>query len=38
MINHGKELLVIMDAFEECRHLPKGAQHEITMYSNHKYL
>jgi len=36
--NHDKELLAIMDAFEEWCHLLEGAQHEITMYPNHKNL
>jgi hypothetical protein len=35
---HDKELLTIMDAFEEWHHLFEGAQHEITLYSNHKNL
>jgi hypothetical protein len=33
---HDKELLAIMDAFEEWCHLLEGAQHEIILYSNHK--
>jgi hypothetical protein len=33
-----KELLTIVDAFEEWRHLLEGAQHEVTMYSDHKNL
>jgi hypothetical protein len=35
---HDKELLVIMDAFEEWHHLFKEAQHEIFVYSDHKNL
>jgi len=35
---HDKELLAIVDAFEEWRHLFEGAQHEIIVYSNHKNL
>ncbi len=35
---HDKELLTIINAFEERCHLLKGAQHETTMYSNHKNL
>jgi hypothetical protein len=35
---HDKELLAIVDAFEEWHHLLKGAQHEITVYSYHKNL
>ncbi len=35
---HDKGLLAIVDAFKEYRHLPKGAQHEIIMYSDHKNL
>jgi hypothetical protein len=33
-----KELLAIVDAFEKLRHLLERAQHEITMYSDHKNL
>ncbi len=33
---HDKELLTIMDAFEEWCHLLEGVQHEIIVYSNHK--
>jgi len=29
---HDKELLAIMDAFEEWCHILEGVQHEITMY------
>ncbi len=35
MIN---KLLAIVDAFEKWRHFLEGAQHEITMYSNHNNL
>jgi 4-hydroxybenzoate polyprenyltransferase len=35
---HDKELLTIMDAFEEWCHVFEGAQHEITMYFYHKNL
>jgi hypothetical protein len=35
---HDKELLVIVDAFEEWHHLLEGAQHEIIVYSSHKNL
>jgi hypothetical protein len=35
---HDKELLTIIDAFEKWRHLLERAQHEITMYLNHKNL
>jgi len=35
---HDKELLAIVDAFEEWCHLLERAQHEITMYSYHKNL
>jgi hypothetical protein len=33
---HDKELLAIVDAFEEWRHLLEGPQHEIIVYSYHK--
>ncbi len=33
---HDKELLAIMDAFEEWCHLFEGPQHEITVHSYHK--
>jgi len=33
---HDKELLAIMDAFEDCCHLFERAQHEIIMYSDQK--
>jgi hypothetical protein len=35
---HDKELLAIIDAFEEWCHLLERTQHEITMYLNHKNL
>jgi hypothetical protein len=35
---HKKELLAIVDAFEEWCHLLEGVQHEITMYPNYKNL
>ncbi len=35
---HDKYLLSIVDAFEKWCHLLEGAQHEITMYSDHKNL
>ncbi len=35
---HDKELLAIVDAFEEWRHLLEGVQHEINVYSDHKNL
>jgi hypothetical protein len=38
MIFHDKELLAIMDVFEEWHHLLEGFQHETIMYSNHKNL
>jgi hypothetical protein len=36
--NHDKELLAIVDAFEEWHKLFKEAQHEIFVYSDHKNL
>jgi len=36
--NHDKELLAIMDAFEEWHHLLEEVQHEIIMYFDHKNL
>jgi hypothetical protein len=33
---HDKELLAIMDAFEDCCHLFERVQHEIIMYSDQK--
>jgi hypothetical protein len=35
---YNKELLAIVDAFEEWCHLLEGVQHEITMYSNYNNL
>jgi hypothetical protein len=35
---HDKELLAIVDVFEEWHHLFKGVQHGTIMYSNHKNL
>jgi hypothetical protein len=35
---HDKKLLSIVDAFAEWHHLLQRAQHEITMYFNHKNL
>jgi hypothetical protein len=35
---HDKELLAIVDVFEEWHHLFEGVQHEIILYSNHKHL
>ncbi len=35
---HNKELLAIMNAFEEWCHLLEGVQHEITVYVDHKNL
>jgi hypothetical protein len=35
---HDKELLAIIDAFEEWRHLLEGAQHTTTVYMDHKNL
>jgi len=35
---HDKKLLAIMDAFKRWCHLFEGAQHEITMYLDHKNL
>jgi len=35
---HDKEVLAIVDAFEEWCHLLEGVQHEIIMYFNHKNL
>jgi hypothetical protein len=35
---YDKELLAIMDAFEEWYHLLEGAQHEIIVYSSYKNL
>lgn len=35
---HDKELLAIITAFKEWRHYLKGANYEITVYSDHKNL
>jgi hypothetical protein len=35
---HDKEILAIMDVFQEWHHLFEKVQHEIIMYSNHKNL
>jgi len=35
---HDKEILTIVDAFEEWHHLFEGPQHEINVYSDHKDL
>jgi hypothetical protein len=35
---HDKELLAIVDSFQEWRHLFKGASHQVMMYSDHKNL
>jgi hypothetical protein len=35
---YDKEILAIMDAFEEWYHLFEGVQHEIIVYSSHKNL
>jgi hypothetical protein len=35
---HNKELLAIIDAFKEWRHLLEGAQHITTVYTDHKNL
>jgi hypothetical protein len=35
---HDKELLAIIDVFQEWHHLLEGAQHTITVYTNHKNL
>ncbi len=35
---HDKELLTIVDAFEEWHHFFEGVQHEIIMYLDHKNL
>jgi hypothetical protein len=35
---HDKELLAIIDAFEEWRHFLEGAQHTTTVYTDHKNL
>ena len=35
---HDKELLVIVDSFQEWRHLLEGATHHVIVYTNHKNL
>ena len=35
---HNKELLAIIDVFEEWRHLLEGARHTVTIYTDHKNL
>jgi hypothetical protein len=35
---HDKELLAIVDSFQEWRHFLKGAQHPVTVYTDHKNL
>lgn len=35
---HDKELLAIVDAFEEWRHFLEGSPHQVVVYSNHKNL
>jgi len=35
---YNKELLAIVDFFQECCHLFEGAAHQITIYTNHKNL
>jgi hypothetical protein len=35
---HDKELLAIIDAFEEMHHLFEGAQHTTTEYTDHNNL
>jgi hypothetical protein len=35
---HDKELLTIIDAFEDWRHLFEGIQHTTTVYMDHKNL
>jgi hypothetical protein len=35
---HDKELLTIMDAFQEWHHSLEGIQHEIILYLDHKKL
>jgi hypothetical protein len=35
---HDKEIIAIVDAFEEWQHLLEIIQHEIFVYSNHKNL
>ena len=35
---HDKELLAIVDSFQEWRHFLEGAQHPVTVYTDHKNL
>jgi hypothetical protein len=35
---HNKELLAIIDSFQEWRHFLEGAQHLVTIYTDHKNL
>jgi hypothetical protein len=35
---HNKELLVIVDSFQEWRHLLEGTSYHVTVYTDHKNL
>ena len=35
---HDKELLAIVDSFQEWRHFLEGAAHPVTIYTDHKNL
>jgi hypothetical protein len=35
---HDKELLAIIDSFQEWRHLFEGASYQVTVYTNYKNL
>ena len=35
---YNKELLAIIDFFQEWRHLLEGATHQVTIYTDHKNL
>jgi hypothetical protein len=35
---HDKELLTIVDSFQEWRHFLEGAQHPVTVHTDHKNL
>jgi hypothetical protein len=35
---HDKELLAIVDSFQEWRHFLEGAQHPVTVHTDHKNL
>ena len=35
---HDKELLAIVDSFQEWYHLLEGATHQVTVYTDHKNL